>query len=366
MNLNLVCILYSIGCMCYADYTLSVRGLFKHFCGPEDIDEDQRLKTVSVMRPFLDSKCDLSTTDTGYYSDLKTICSFIDYHALKSLFFNDFKEDYSSVGKLDYHLTKDRNESIYRPIYVSMESDNSNSFSLTTNSNEVLKHLIGQSIINCTKGFCNSLSLRVKLLWFDLDAADDSKFDLEGFNSLRRLFNSARDFFLNEEFDINDPQNAYEVFMNHYLKTISNYEMSSEGKNLPRKEYVKAFKCVRDYLQLSDSLRTQYKSMYTTLRKYDYGFMHKIIVFKTLFIEFSFSTNLYTMCTAIELLNKKKEIVGREDLVEINTRCVFITLDVLVERNIHYVKIVLGNVDILIDVSRYLSLGEKGRLASFK
>lgn len=356
MKMLLALIFASLRCFCSHFYDFSIVGLMEHDFGQDDSRAYRLLQQTSISRALDNLDCNLESFHNYTDSYYNSVCTLVDYDAVKGKFHSDLLDDYSAIVRLNYNLhnSNDPMGIHNEEYYASFSGDNGNSFTLETNSIEVIKFLIGRTIANCVKGFGGlrqglvSRLRRISNIYCEIA--------LEGFYNPSSLLDQCKSFFKNNDFDINDPKDVYESFMNFYVSNISNQQMVEDFNEYDFLYYKIALGHARDFSKLCECLRTTDKSIYNQLVHYDCNSNHIINVHKTLAINFSYQDDLTQSLGDVEIFDDNGNVVQDVSIIDIRRTYMTIKFDKLAYYRVKYIRLQLEGEDLTIDVSNFTEL----------
>ncbi|KAF9762696.1 hypothetical protein NGRA_1825 [Nosema granulosis] len=348
--------LFSIGIICSEDYKISTCGLFRHYCGDESVSGPFSLQNMAIQNTKEESQ---KTTGKFFYlnRDNTVVSSIVDYDAVRNIFLSESDERRNTLANINYNFLYYTNctNKLNLNNYVSFIKEDDWCLILCKNSREVLRDLIGNGVLECTKGFASSL--QKEILRFKIEDVNLNRFGrLEYFESLQKLYDSCKEFFLNEKLYIND---VFDTFMKFFETKVCS---SKNINGMKREDLVKALDCLKDFSRLCEYLRKpDEKYKYNMLTCYKYSNEQKIFVYKALEISFSKAMYFYAHENTLQLLTKDKKVLKRS-FVKIRNDSIIIRLFDLSQQPVHYVKVRDGSKDILIDISEYNPLLNKSFL----
>lgn len=350
-------LLATLRCFCAESYELSIGGLVEHEIGEDDIVQYIYLQHVSIGKALNPIPWSMKSPYTYTKNINNSVLTILDYNSVKAIFYSDLSGDYSSIGRFRYRLVNplESMQPYYEEFFVSLNEEKRNSFSLIANSSEVLKFLIGKTIVNCVKGLRRELVERLG----SVNMRRIYEFTPEGFSSTTSLLNKCKSFFENNEFEYNNPKDAYEKFMHFYLSSILGRQVEDNFNILTHEHYVEAFAHARDFSNVCECARTENKGIYNNLRSYKYRYSSEINVYKALFITFSFRFNLQYYEGQVRVFGINDHEITNEDIIDMFKNCISIRFDSLAEYQIQYLRFFFNGEEMRIDVSRFTELASR-------
>ncbi|KAF9763670.1 hypothetical protein NGRA_1137 [Nosema granulosis] len=343
--------------LCVETYQMTVGGLLTHYCGPKNLQENMHISRVAIERADKTLECSMTPGVFNVNEKKDSISAVVDYSAVKSMFFTELTNEPSSIVKLISHHTSFINENdskIYESLLTLSEEDEFG-FTGYKNSITVLKNLLGKTIINCTKGFPNGVEgLKEKLSKLRISERDINKFDfLAFFYSFFDLYRCCKSFFLNEKFDVNDIDNAFETFMMFFMNKVARKDHPISMEDLLKEDYIKALDCAKDFTKLCEFSKVFDKDVYNIIENYNYRDEDKVTVLKALVVKLPYRMYIPYFSHTIQLLDSKNNVVGDENLVKTTANHIIITFYTLSRNSIRYIMFNDGDVDVVIDISKF-------------
>ncbi|KAF9763920.1 hypothetical protein NGRA_0958 [Nosema granulosis] len=242
---------------------------------------------------------------------------YVDYYVLKNMFYSNTTKTYDEVVKM-YHRDAQEN------ILLSLVNENESCFTIKSNSNTVVEHKIGQTILNCLSlidGTRKTIQKEISL--------KNTIFDSEYFVNNEEALNSCISFLNN--IVIYDVSSAYQVFMKHFEDLIKNIHCIGEDR---RTRLIEALKCANDYYKICLLIKDEDEET-------EYYFQDEskeMKVYKCLTIKFPGIKDMVESFMSVVLLNAEQNIRHYSSLIGFTKDFLFIPFETIIENNIHYIE----------------------------